>query len=137
MPPGMTATRVPHNLSDSDMDVSSESERDYSLEASPQDDKLPNGSSNASVSGLSCFLERQGVRGGGFSETRSGFAADDESSASSSEANTTPRSNNTSVLEKKFIFGSNFSGISLPSNIETVHEVSASNIYFYVCVYDC
>lgn len=119
MPSGMTAARVAHNLSESDMDVSSESERDYSLEASPQDDKLPNGSSYTSVSGFGSFLERRGVR----------FADDDDESVSSSEANSTPpRSINSSLLEKKFKFGSNFSGINLQSNIETAQTVSTSNI---------
>ncbi|KAL8549227.1 hypothetical protein ACS0TY_008177 [Phlomoides rotata] len=108
MPSGMTATRAPHNLSESDMDVSSESERDYSLEASPQDDKISNG--------IRSFLERRGVRGGGFSATpRSAFAADDESSASvsSSEATFTP---------PRGKFGTNFSGINLHSNIGSAQK---------------
>ncbi|KAK6150355.1 hypothetical protein DH2020_015287 [Rehmannia glutinosa] len=82
---GMNVSRVTDNLSESDMDTSdSEGERygaRYSLEASPQDDKIPNGgarqniflNSHSSDAGSSAnYLDRLGGRGGGFSTAHRG-----------------------------------------------------------------
>ncbi|KAI3462116.1 hypothetical protein Pfo_018779 [Paulownia fortunei] len=138
MPSGMTVSRVTDNLSESDTDICSDSEGEcfgarYSLEASPQDDKVPNGSAKHSTflnarfgkdSGLGNYLERQGGRGGGLSAAHRGFANDESSeSVSSSEVSSTPpRSNNGIIIEKKFKLGANFSGMSLQSNTKTVQQ---------------
>ncbi|GFP83698.1 hypothetical protein PHJA_000513300 [Phtheirospermum japonicum] len=108
---GMNVTRVIDNLSEADMDTSdSEDERygaRYSPEASPQDDKIPNGgakynvipnaySSDASIQGT--FLERPGARAGGFSAANRGFVYDESSdSITSSEVNSTPPRRNNDV----------------------------------------
>ncbi|GFP85845.1 hypothetical protein PHJA_000728300 [Phtheirospermum japonicum] len=93
MPLGMTTVTRDYT-SESDMDTCSDSdgERRYSLEASPQDDKVPNG--------------------------RRFLFADDESSVSvsSSEVTTARGRRNGVVVEKKFKAGAHF----LNSNSETV-----------------
>lgn len=91
MPSGVTA-----NLSESDMDTCSDSDGEcygarYSPQASPQDDKLPNG----------------GAKYGAF--------VYDESSPLSELSSTPPRRRNGAVLEKKLKAGTNFAGISLQS----------------------
>ncbi|KAL0396508.1 UNVERIFIED_CONTAM: hypothetical protein Scaly_0099200 [Sesamum calycinum] len=138
MPIGMTVGRVTDNLSESDMDTCSDSEGEcygarYSLEASPQDDKIPNGNAkhsafmsarNGNASGFGNYLERQGARGGGYAAAHRGFVNDESSdSVSSSEVSSTPpRSNNGNVLEKKFKLGPNFSAINVQSSTETVKQ---------------
>ncbi|KAL9152336.1 hypothetical protein ABFS82_11G116000 [Erythranthe guttata] len=109
MPAGMTVTASTHNLSDSEMDTCSDSEGDgrYSLEASPQDDKVTYGSTKHHT----FITSRQG--GGGVL-----FANRDESSESVSSSGLSstpppPRGKNGIVLEKKFNAGANFSGINL------------------------
>lgn len=114
MPSGMTANRVTSNVSVSDMDTLSDSDGEcygsrYSPEASPQDDKLPNGSAKHSV-----FHDlRGGNARGGYSAV---FVEDDESSgASSSEVSPTPRRHTPGfVVQRKFKLGTNFQ-----SNVET------------------
>lgn len=136
MPAGMTVNRVTDNLSESDMDTCSDSDGEgygarYSLEASPQDDKVPSGSAkfgarSDSASGLGNYLERQGGRGGVFSAAHRGFADDEstESVSSSEVSSTPPRSNNVFVLERKIKLGANdLSGINSRSNIETLRQV--------------
>lgn len=140
MPSGMDVSRVIDNLSESDMDTSdSESERygaRYSLEASPQDDKVPNGGArhNAFVNARSGianspgnYTDRQGGRGGGFSAAHRDFVYDESSeSVTSSEVNSTPpRSNNGNLLEKKYNPGANPSGTSMRPNMTTVKQVRA------------
>ncbi|KAL0423145.1 UNVERIFIED_CONTAM: hypothetical protein Sradi_0849300 [Sesamum radiatum] len=141
MPIGMTVGRVTDNLSESDMDTCSDSEGEcygarYSLEASPQDDKIPNGNAkhsafmsarNGNASGFGNYLERQGARGGGYAAAHRGFVNDESSdSVSSSEVSSTPpRSKNGNVLEKKFKLGPNFSAINVQSSTETVKQHSS------------
>ncbi|KAK4430529.1 hypothetical protein Salat_1353600 [Sesamum alatum] len=138
MPIGMTVGRVTDNLSESDMDTCSDSEGEgygarYSLEASPQDDKIPNGNAkhcafvsgrNGNASGFGSYLERQGGRGGGYAAAHRGILNDESSdSVSSSEVSSTPpRSNNGNVIGKKFKLGPNFSGINVHSSTETVKQ---------------
>lgn len=118
MPSGMTANRVTSNVSVSDMDTLSDSDGEcygsrYSPEASPQDDKLPNGSAKHSV-----FHDlRGGNARGGYSAV---FVEDDESSdASSSEVSPTPRRHTPGfVVQRKFKLGTNFQ-----SNVETGRQV--------------
>lgn len=91
MPSGVTA-----NLSESDMDTCSDSDGEcygarYSPEASPQDDKLPNGS----------------AKYGGYLY--------DESSPLSELSSMPPRRQNGAVLKKKLKVATNFSGIGLRS----------------------
>ncbi|KAG6384861.1 hypothetical protein SASPL_153680 [Salvia splendens] len=123
MPTGLTS-----NVSESDMDTWSDSEGEcygtrYSPEASPQDDKLPNGGRGGYASGIGNFLDRQGGRGGGYSTTHRGFGEDDESSVCSEASSIPqPRHERGSVLEKKFKAATNFSGISSWSNVETSRE---------------
>lgn len=101
IPSGVTA-----NLSESDMDTCSDSDGEcygarYSPEASPQDDKLPNGSAK-----YGAFMY-------------------DESSPLSELSSTPPRRRNGAVLEKKLKAGTNFSGISLKSR-----QVGTCTFYF-------
>lgn len=118
MPSGMTATRVTSNVSGSDMDTLSDSEGEcygsrYSPEASPQDDKHPNGGAKHRV-----FHDvRSGNARGGYSAV---FVEDDESSgSSSSEVSPTPRRHTPGiVLQRKFKLGTNFQ-----SSVETVRRV--------------
>lgn len=120
MPSGVTA-----NLSGSDTCSDSEGEfygARYSPEASPQDDKLPNGNA------------KHGGRGG-YSVGHRGFVEDDESSLSSEMGSTPPRREKGSVLEKKFKVGTNFSGINLRSNVETSREVWTFSLYSFVLEY--
>ncbi|KAG8373426.1 hypothetical protein BUALT_Bualt11G0023000 [Buddleja alternifolia] len=124
--------RVTDNISDSDMDTCSDSDGEnygasYSLEASPQDDKIPNGGTKHnsggfvnSRGGFGDYLERNGV--GLSAGNRRGFVNGDSSeSVSSSEANSTPprRGGNGVVLERKFKVGANF---NLQSDYETVKQ---------------
>ncbi|KAL1568093.1 hypothetical protein AAHA92_03497 [Salvia divinorum] len=127
---GYMPTGVTSNLSESDMDAWSDSEGEcygarYSPEASPQDDKLPNGLDERGgyASGIGNFLDRQGGRGGGYSTTHRDFGEDDESSVCSEVSSIPPpRHERGTVLEKKFKAGTNFSGINLRSNMETSRE---------------
>ncbi|KAL2246652.1 UNVERIFIED_CONTAM: hypothetical protein Sindi_2517500 [Sesamum indicum] len=139
MPIGMTVGRVTDNLSESDMDTCSDSEGEcygarYSLEASPQDDKIPNGNAkhstllsarNGNASGFGNYLDRQGGRGGGYAAAHRGFVNDESSdSVSSSEVSSTPpRSNNVNVLQKKIKLGPNFSAINVQSSTETLKQL--------------
>lgn len=137
MPSGMSVSRVVDNLSESDMDVSdSEDERygaRYSLESSPQDDKVPNGGSknDAFVNARGGdafpgnFSERMGGRGVGFSAAHRGFVYDDSSeSVTSSEVNSTPpRGNNGILRERKSNTGANFTGTSMQPNNDSVQQV--------------
>ncbi|KAL3838634.1 hypothetical protein ACJIZ3_023225 [Penstemon smallii] len=123
MPSGMSVTRVIENLSDSDMDTLSDSDGEgyggrYSLEASPQDDKIPNGSTK-----YNSFLnERQG------SGYRGYYANDDSESITSSEVSSTPASsNNGTILERKFKAGANFSAINEHRNMETRRQQDFRN----------
>ncbi|PIN16970.1 hypothetical protein CDL12_10361 [Handroanthus impetiginosus] len=137
MPAGMNVNRVIDNLSESEMDTCSDSEGEcygarYSLEASPQDDKVANGSTKHSAflngrignaSGLANYYERPGGRGVGFSAAHRGFVNDESESVSSSELSSTPpTSNNSNILEKKIKLGNNFSSINVSSSSETVKQ---------------
>ncbi|KAL6552141.1 hypothetical protein OROGR_008295 [Orobanche gracilis] len=134
MPSGMNVNRVIDNLSVSDMDTSdSEGEHygaRYSLEASPQDDKIPNrGTKHNSVlnayssdaSSRGNYLERLGGRAGGFSTAHRVY---DESSdsVSSSEVNLSPHRRNNGVLEKDFNPGANIPGTSRGYTEQASHD---------------
>ncbi|KAL6575879.1 hypothetical protein OROHE_000350 [Orobanche hederae] len=134
MPSGMNVNRVIDNLSESDMDTSdSEGEHygaHYSLEASPQDDIMPNRgtkhnsipnaySSDASSRGN--YSERLGGRAGGFSTAHRVY---DESSdsVSSSEVNFTPPRRNNGVLKKDFNPGANIPGTNRGYTEQASHD---------------
>lgn len=140
---GYMPTGVTSNVSESDMDTWSDSEGEcygtrYSPEASPQDDKLPNGGRGGYASGIGNFLDRQGGRGGGYSTTHRGFGEDDESSVYSEASSIPPpRHERGTVLEKKFKAATNFSGISSLSNVETSREVRTFSLYSCVLKYNC
>lgn len=126
MPTGMSVTTAIDSLSESDMDTCSDSDNEcyggrYSLEASPQDDKIPMGGGGPRQNG---FLN--GGRGRGFASAYRGFADDDDESESvtSSEVNSTSTgSNYASVLERKFRVDSNFAGTSQMPNKESLKQV--------------
>ncbi|XP_073289109.1 uncharacterized protein [Primulina huaijiensis] len=116
MPPGMNVSSVIDNLSDSEMDTCSDSEGEgygarYSLESSPQDDKVSDGSTKHNG-----FLNGRGAR--------QGIIYDDSSeSITSSEMNSTPpRSNNGVLGEKKLQSVVNASGISMQPKKETLKQ---------------
>ncbi|KAL6558737.1 hypothetical protein OROMI_019087 [Orobanche minor] len=120
MPSGITtASRVKTYMSESDMDTCSDSEVEgrYSLEASPQDDKVPNG-----------FLLNPRVgstSGGGFSAARRGFIEEDVSSESASGSEASRK--NGFVVEKKFRMGANFRGTYSQSESESVQRQEFRN----------
>ncbi|KAL6526394.1 hypothetical protein OROHE_015403 [Orobanche hederae] len=120
MPSGITtASRVKTYMSESDMDTCSDSEVEgrYSLEASPQDDKVPSG-----------FLLNPRVgstSAGGFSAARRGFIEEDVSSESASGSEVSRK--NGFVVEKKFRMGANFRGTYLQSESESVQRQEFRN----------
>ncbi|KAH6784477.1 pesticidal crystal cry8Ba protein [Perilla frutescens var. hirtella] len=131
MPSGMDVSRVTDNLSESDMDTS-DSEGDrygarYSLEASPQDDKVANGGArhNAFVNSPGKYYDRVGGRGGGLSAAAHRDSAYDDSSESvtSSEVNSTPASSNNGIsVEKIHTPGANLPRTGVQPNKQTINQ---------------
>lgn len=124
MPPPINVSSVIENLSESEMDTCSDSEDEgygarYSLESSPQDDKVPDGSTK-----YNGFLNGRGAR--------QGIIYDDSSeSITSSEVNSTPpRSNNGVLGEEKLQSGVNASGIVMQPKKETVKQVRILNLRY-------
>ncbi|XP_051117593.1 uncharacterized protein LOC127242192 [Andrographis paniculata] len=121
MPSAMGGGRVTGSISVSDTDTYSDSDDGegyggrYSLEASPQDDKISNSSSNPSsyTNGRAGnFSDRAAARNIGFSGVRRGIVDDEssESGMSSDVSSILHRKNQGVVLERRFTARSNFSG---------------------------
>ncbi|KZV53773.1 hypothetical protein F511_00039 [Dorcoceras hygrometricum] len=116
MPSGMNVTSVIETLSESEMDTCSDSEGEcygtrYSPESSPQDDKVPSGSTK-----YNGFLNGNARRHGAIYD-------DSSESLTGSEMNSTPpRSNNGISGEKRLQSVVNASGISSQPIKETVKQ---------------